>query len=75
MARVLWKGQPDLATGAAAWLLAGGAHHTGFSQSLTSEHLEDFAEMAGIKFVIIDADTRLRPFKNELRFNEVAYRG
>ena len=75
VARVLWRVQPNLATGAAAWLLAGGAHHTGFSQSLTAEHLEDFAEMAGIEFVLIDADTKLRTFKNELRFNEVAYRG
>ena len=75
VARVLWRVQPDLAIGAAAWLLAGGAHHTAFSQSLTSEYLEDFAEMAGIEFVIIDADTRLRTFKNELRFNEAAYRG
>ncbi|WP_151088463.1 L-arabinose isomerase [Hymenobacter baengnokdamensis] len=74
VARVLWKVKPDLATGAAAWILAGGAHHTGYSQNLTAEYLEDFAEMAGIEFVIIDADTRLRTFKNELRYNEVAFR-
>ncbi len=75
VARVLWQVKPDLATGAAAWILAGGAHHTGFSQNLTAEYLEDFAEMAGIEFVIIDADTRLRTFKNELRYNEAAFRG
>ncbi|NML66573.1 L-arabinose isomerase [Hymenobacter sp. RP-2-7] len=75
VARVLWKVKPDLATGAAAWILAGGAHHTGYSQNLTAEYLEDFAEMAGIEFVLIDADTKLRTFKNELRFNEVAFRG
>jgi L-arabinose isomerase len=75
VARVLWKVKPDLATGAAAWILAGGAHHTGYSQNLTAEYLEDFAEMAGIEFVIIDADTKLRTFKNELRYNEVAFRG
>ncbi|QKG52437.1 L-arabinose isomerase [Hymenobacter sp. BRD67] len=74
VARVLWKVKPDLATGAAAWILAGGAHHTGYSQNLTAEYLEDFAEMAGIEFVIIDAATRLRTFKNELRYNEVAFR-
>ena len=73
VARVLWKVKPDLATGAAAWILAGGAHHTGYSQNLTAEYLEDFAEMAGIEFVIIDADTKLRTFKNELRYNEVAF--
>ena len=74
VARVLWKVKPDLATGAAAWILAGGAHHTGYSQNLTSEYLEDFAEMAGIEFVIIDADTKLRTFKNELRYGEVAFK-
>ncbi|GAB3724778.1 L-arabinose isomerase [Hymenobacter agri] len=75
VARVLWKVLPDLNTGAAAWILAGGAHHTGYSQNLTAEYLEDFAEMAGIEFVIIDADTKMRTFKNELRYNEVAFAG
>ena len=74
VARVLWQVKPDLATGVAAWLLAGGAHHTGYSQSLTAEYLEDFAEIAGIEFVLIDAETRLRTFKNELRAGEAAWR-
>jgi L-arabinose isomerase len=74
VARAVWKPRPDLATAAAAWIYAGGAHHTGFSQALTSEHLEDFAGIAGIEFLCIDADTRLRNFRNELRWNEVAYR-
>ncbi|KAA9338448.1 L-arabinose isomerase [Hymenobacter busanensis] len=73
VARVLWKVQPDLATGAAAWIYAGGAHHTGYSQNLTTEYLEDFAEMAGIECVVIDEATKLRTFKNELRYNEVAF--
>jgi L-arabinose isomerase len=65
--------RPDLETGAAAWILAGGAHHTGFSQPLTAQHLEDFAQMAGIEFVLIDADTRLRQLRNELRWNGAYY--
>ena len=73
VARVLWRPRPDLATGAAAWILAGGAHHTGYAQSLTSEHLEDFAEMAGVEYVLIDAETKLRTFRNELRWNERAF--
>ncbi|QIX60440.1 L-arabinose isomerase [Hymenobacter sp. BT18] len=73
VARVLWKVKPDLSTGAAAWILAGGAHHTGYSQNLTAEYLEDFAEMAGIEYVIIDDETKLRTFKNELRYNDVAF--
>ena len=73
VARVLWKPLPDMATGCAAWILAGGAHHTCFSQNLTSEHLEDFAGMAGIEIVFIDKETKLRELKNELRWNEVYY--
>jgi L-arabinose isomerase len=73
VARALWVPQPDLPTAAAAWILAGGAHHTGFSLALTVEHLEDFAEMAGIEFLLIDENTQLREFKKELRWNEVYY--
>jgi L-arabinose isomerase len=74
VARVLWKPLPDMQTACAAWILAGGAHHTGFSQNLTAEHLEDFAEMAGIEFVLINKKTDLYSFKNELRWSEVYYR-
>ncbi|MDV3308499.1 MAG: L-arabinose isomerase [Cyclobacteriaceae bacterium] len=70
VARVLWKPMPDMNTGCAAWILAGGAHHTCYSQNLTSEHLEDFAEIAGVEFVKIDKNTSLYQFKNELRWNE-----
>jgi L-arabinose isomerase len=73
VARVLWKPYPDMKTGCAAWILAGGAHHTCFSQNLTSEHLQDFAEIAGIECVHIDRETRLNQFKNELRWSEVYY--
>lgn len=71
VARAVWKCRPDFQTGCAAWLHAGGAHHTGFSYSVTTSHMEDFAEMAGIEIAIIDADTRLREFKQLLRCNEV----
>lgn len=73
VARALWVPHPDLKTAAAAWILAGGAHHTGFSQSVTAEHLEDFAEMAGIEFLLINQDTRMSDFKKELRWNEAYY--
>ena len=66
--------EPSLAVGAAAWIYAGGAHHTGFSLALTPEHLEDFADMAGIEYLLIDNETRLREFKNEFRWNEAAYK-
>jgi L-arabinose isomerase len=67
VARAVWLPKPDLKTAAVAWIYAGGAHHTGFSQALTVEHMEDFAEIAGIEFVVIDADTRIREFRRLLR--------
>lgn len=73
VARVLWKPYPDMKNGCAAWILAGGAHHTCYSQNLTSEHLEDFADMADIEFALIGKDTKLSQFKNELRWSEVYY--
>lgn len=73
VARVLWKPYPDMYTGCAAWILAGGAHHTCYSQNLTAEHLEDFADMAGIEFSLIGHHTQLHQFKNELRWNDLYY--
>jgi len=73
VARVLWKPYPDMKRACAAWILGGGAHHTGYSQSLTSSHLEDFAAIAGIEFVRIDRNTEIYSFKNELRWNDVYY--
>jgi L-arabinose isomerase len=70
VARALWVPRPNLKIGAAAWIYAGGAHHTGFSQALTLEHMEDFAEIAGVEFVRIDADTKLYQFRQELRWND-----
>ncbi len=74
VARVLWKPLPDMQTACEAWILAGGAHHTCYSQNLTAEHLEDFAAMAGIEFVLINKKTELYNFKNELRWSEVFYK-
>ena len=73
VARAVWIPQPNLKVAAEAWILAGGAHHTGFSQSLGIEHLENFAEMAGIEFLLIDENTCLREFKKELRWNDIYY--
>jgi L-arabinose isomerase len=73
VARVVWVPRPNLKIGAGAWILAGGAHHTGFSMALTSQHIEDFTEMANMECVCIDAGTTIREFKKELRANEVYY--
>lgn len=73
-ARVLWKTQPNMEIGLQSWILAGGAHHTVYSQNLSTEHIEDFAEMMNIELVIIDKDTTIRGLKNELKLNEIFYK-
>ncbi|HTW31275.1 MAG TPA: hypothetical protein VMD76_06325, partial [Candidatus Sulfotelmatobacter sp.] len=73
VARAVWLPRPNLRTAASAWIYAGGAHHTGFSQALGMTHLQDFAEMADVEFLPIDSATDLRHFRNELRWNEAAY--
>jgi len=73
VASVLWKPMPDLKRGAAAWILAGGAHHTGFSSAINSEYLEDFAGMMGIEYLLINEHCDLTAFKNEIRWNEISY--
>jgi L-arabinose isomerase len=73
VARAIWKCHPDFKTACAAWIHAGGAHHTGFSYAVTTEHMEDFAEIAGVELAIIDRDTKLRAFQQQLRNNELYY--
>jgi len=73
VARALWVPQPNLKVAAATWILAGGAHHTGFSLSLTTEHMEDFAEMVGIEYLLIDENTTIPQFRKELHWNQTAY--
>lgn len=73
VARVVWEPEPDLRTAAAAWIVGGGAHHTGFSMALGVEHMADFAEMAGIEFLLIDEKTTIGDFKRDIRINEMYY--
>ena len=73
VARVFWKTAPTLEVAAAAWILGGGAHHTGYSKDVTTEMLRDFAEMTGTELVVIDKETRLEEFKKELKWNELYF--
>jgi len=73
VARLLWKPLPSLKVGAEAWILAGGAHHTVFTFAATAEQFIDWAEMAGIEYVLINENTNILNFRNELRWNEIAY--
>ncbi|SOD79988.1 L-arabinose isomerase [Spirosoma fluviale] len=74
VARAIWKPMPDMQTGCAAWILAGGAHHTVYSQNLTTDQIEDFADIFGVELVVIDRNTNLRQMKNELRWSDVYYK-
>lgn len=75
VARAMWRPEPDFKTASTSWILAGGAHHTGFSLALTTEHLEDFAEMAGIEFLLIDESATVRSIQKELKWNDAYFRG
>ena len=74
VATAFWTPQPNLQTGAEAWIIAGGAHHTAFTYDLTAEQMGDWASAMGIEAVYIDKDTTIRQLKNELLWNSVAYR-
>ena len=74
VATAFWTPEPNLKTGAEAWILAGGAHHTAFSYDLSVEQMTDWADAMGIESVVIDRNTNIRDFKKELRWNEIAYK-
>jgi L-arabinose isomerase len=73
VAQALWVPKPNFEQACACWIHAGGAHHTGFSQALTREHLEDFAEIADLEYLLIGENASVSEFKKELRWNEVYY--
>ncbi|TGY91553.1 L-arabinose isomerase [Petralouisia muris] len=73
VATAFWTPQPDFATGAEAWILAGGAHHTAFTYDLTAEQMGDWAAAMGIEAVYIDSHTNIRDFKKDLMLGNVVY--
>jgi L-arabinose isomerase len=73
VARSLWDPKPNLETAAQCWLLAGGAHHTVFSKSISTAFVEDFAEMAELELIVIDQDTKIRDLKDQLRWNQACF--
>ena len=73
VASALWVPKPNLGIAAGAWILAGGAHHTSFSQAIPAQCLEDFSEMADIEYLLINDSTNISDFKKEIRWNEVYY--
>jgi L-arabinose isomerase len=73
VARAIWIPEPNLKTAATAWILAGGSHHTGLSQALTTEHLMILAEFSGMECLVIDQATKIPDFMNALKWNDVYY--
>jgi L-arabinose isomerase len=74
VARVLWQPQPSLPAAAECWILAGGAHHTGFTRALSAEQMIDWADINGIEYLLIDKDTTPVRFRNELRWSDAAWK-
>ena len=70
----VWKPQPDFATSAAAWLIAGAAHHTVLTTAVGVEAWEDFAEIARAELLVIDESTTIRGFTREVKWNAAYYR-
>ncbi|HAH63107.1 MAG TPA: L-arabinose isomerase [Treponema sp.] len=75
VARMLWKPEPNLETSAEAWILAGGGHHTAFSNIVTPEMVRDWCEMTDIECDVINNDTKIAEFRNELRWNTAYFDG
>jgi L-arabinose isomerase len=73
VARAVWHAEPGLKIAATTWILAGGSHHTSLSKALTVEHVQDFADIAGLECLRIDAHTNVRTFSNELKWNDLYY--
>lgn len=73
-ARAIWRPYPDMETGLEAWLIAGGAHHTVYSQNLSVTMMEDFGEMLDVETIVIDESTNIKDLKNQLRTNENFFR-
>jgi L-arabinose isomerase len=73
VAKALWQPRPNLEIAGAAWIHAGGAHHSVYTQGVTLEQISDFAEIAGVELVVIGADTTIAGLKQELRHNAVYY--
>ena len=71
VARAVWRPRPNLRTAAAAWIHAGGSHHTSLGFAVTKEHLTDFAAMSGVELLVIDEATTLGGFRDQLRWNDL----
>ena len=74
VARAVWTPDPSFQVSTQAWLTAGGPHHTVLSTAVGVEEMNDLAEILRTELLVIDEDTGMRPFVNEIRWNQAYYR-
>jgi L-arabinose isomerase len=74
VACVMWYLLPDFKTGTEAWILAGGAHHSVLSYSVTADMLRDYAEMANIEFIHIGNHTDINELKKDLKTANIVWK-
>ena len=74
VAKALWIPYPDFTTGLEGWLWAGGAHHTGYSTQIGSEHLQVYADLLGLEFVRIGKGTTLEQVRTQLAVQDLLAR-
>ncbi|MBJ7385677.1 MAG: L-arabinose isomerase [Mycolicibacterium sp.] len=71
VACAVWEPLPSWSTSAEAWLMAGAPHHTVMTTAVRTEAIEDLAAMTNTELLLIDADTTVRGFAHELKWNDV----
>ncbi|GAA2740852.1 L-arabinose isomerase [Kitasatospora cinereorecta] len=74
VARAVWQPRPNLRTSTEAWLTAGAPHHTVLSSAIGAEELGDLADILGTELLVIGADTTIRQFTKEIRWNQAYHR-
>ena len=70
VAGCMWKYKPNFKEGVAAWIYAGGAHHTVVSSVVTAQEMVDLGNMWGMEVVLIDENTKIDEFKKQLMWSD-----
>lgn len=73
VAHAVWTPRPSLEVSAECWMHSGAAHHTVMTNAVGVDVFRIFAELAATELVVIDSDTTVAGFKNELRWNRAYY--
>ncbi len=71
---LMWKYRPNFKDGVAAWIYAGGAHHTVVSSEVTAQEMVDLGNMWGVEVVLIDENTEINEFKKQLMWADAVWK-